>query len=160
MKSKLYMSFTKYSPFIFRGIAGLIMLSPILIGFFIGIISSIIEINSSSCDFTSGFWEFSFCRVFEIFMRGFATAAMALMPIITFCGGLFILCGFVYMLFRVVSEFFIKETDENSERIRFVNLLIASPFAIGLSWFLLWFSINNYESFYSLIWNDFQKIIN
>ena len=160
MKSKIYMSFRKYSPFIFGGIAGLIMLSPILIGFFVGIISSIIEINSSSCDFTSGFWEFSFCRVFEIFMRGFATAAMAIMPIGTFCFGLFILCGFVYMFFRVVSEFFIKETDENSERIGFVNLLIASPFAIGLSWFLLWFSINNYESFYSLIWNDFQKIIN
>ena len=154
------MSFRKYSPFIFGGIAGLIMLSPILIGFFVGIISSIIEINSSSCDFTSGFWEFSFCRVFEIFMRGFATAAMAIMPIGTFCFGLFILCGFVYMFFRVVSEFFIKETDESSGRIGFVNLLIASPFAIGLSWFLLWFSINNYESFYSLIWNDFQKIIN
>ena len=88
------------------------------------------------------------------------TAAVAIMPIGAFCLGLFILCCFVYMFFRVVSEFFIKETDENSERIGFVSLLITSPFAIGISWFLLWFSINNYESFYSSIWNNFQKIIN
>ena len=160
MKSKIYISLTKYASWIPFAIFGLIISSPILFGFFVGIISSAIEINSSSCDFTSGFWEFSFCRIFEIFMSGFMTAAMAIMPIGAFCLGLFILCGFVYMFFRVVSEFFIKETDENSERIGFVNLLIASPFGIGLSWFLLWFSINNYESFYSLIWNDFQKIIN
>ena len=154
------MSLTKYTPWIPFAIFGLIISSPIWFGFFVGIISSAIEINSSSCDFTSGFWEFSFCRAFEILMHGFMTAAVAIMPIGAFCLGLFILCCFVYMFFRVVSAFFIKETDENSERIGFVSLLITSPFAIGISWFLLWFSINNYESFYSSIWNNFQKIIN
>ena len=160
MKSKIYISLTKYASWIPFAIFGLIISSPILFGFFVGIISSVIEINSSSCDFTSGFWEFSFCRIFEIFMSGFMTAAMSIMPIGAFCLGLFILCGFVYMFFRVVSEMFVKEKNDKSDHIGFEMFVIVSPILVALSYFLLTFSINNYESFYSLIWNDFQKIIN
>jgi hypothetical protein len=139
-----YLFLTNNISIVISLILGLLLFLIILFGFLVGIISSIHGNNS----------------IIEIFMNGFILACMALMPIGAFSMGLLLSCSFVYMFYKVISEMFVKETENSNEQIGIGMFVIVSPFLIGISYFLLTFSINNYESFYFLIWNDFQKIIN